>query len=161
LERAAVYPDVTLGLRILHEGPTDAREKAVGLSFSVPLPLFNRNRSGIGRAATELAQVQVERQAAERDVRAETRALWKRAEDLGARVRRLQAAVLPRLEENRRLSLTAFRAGEIGLTELLLVDRQVLDGRRDLLEARTDYRLVRIALEAAAGWPSPDEKSRF
>ena len=153
LERAAVYPDVTLGLNILHEGPTDAREKAVGLSVSVPLPLFNRNGSGIGRAATELAQVQVERQAAERDVRAETRALWKRAEDLGARVHRLQTAVLPRLEENQRLSLTAFRSGEIGLTELLLVNRQVLDGRRDLLEARTDYRLVRIALEAAAGWP--------
>lgn len=152
LERASVYPDVTLGVNAAREGASDLREKVVGFSVAVPLPVFRRNQAGIGRAMTELTQAQVERQAAERDVRAAVLAQWSRVQQLRERVARLRASVLPPLEENLRLSQSAFRAGEIGLTELLLVNRQVLDGRRDALDAETELRLAQIALERAAGW---------
>lgn len=154
LERAARYPDVTVGLSTGREGPFDAREKIVGLSAALPLPLFRQNAGGIGRAITELTQTQIEREATGRDVRAQVVALWERFTNLEARVKRLKESVLPSLEENRRLSSISFRAGEIGLLQLLLVNRQVLDGQRDLLDARTDLRLTQVALEAAAGWQS-------
>lgn len=156
LERASVYPDITLGLTSAREGPSDARERIVGLSVSLPLPLFRQNAGGIGRATTEFTQTQIEKQAANRDVRAQVIALWERLENLQARVKRLNESVLPSLAENQRLSATAFRAGEIGLLQLLLVNRQVLDGQRDLLDARTELRLTRVALEAAAGWQPQD-----
>jgi cobalt-zinc-cadmium efflux system outer membrane protein len=127
------------------------RENVVGLAVSVPLPLFRRNQAGIGKAMTELTQVQVERQAAERDVQAGVVAQLARVEQLRERTARLRTSVLPPLEENLRLSQSAFREGEIGLTELLLINRQVLDGRRDALEAETELRLAQIALERAAG----------
>lgn len=152
LERASVYPDVTLGVNAARASPNDLREKVVGLSVSVPLPIFRRNQAGIAKAMTDLTQAQVERQAAVRDIRAAVIAQWSRVEQLRERVARLQASVLPPLEENLRLSQSAFRAGEIGLTELLLVNRQVLDGRRDALDADTELRLAQIALERAAGW---------
>ncbi len=156
LERAARYPDITVGLGAGREGPNDAREKIVGLSVSLPLPLFRRNAGGIGRATTEFTQTQIEREATGRDVRAQVVALWERFTNLQARVQRLKESVLPSLEENRRLSAVSFRAGEIGLLQLLLVNRQVLDGQRDLLDARTELRLTKVALEAAAGWqPAP------
>lgn len=153
LERAAVYPDITLGLSSAREGPADLRERVSGISVSLPLPLFRRNATGIGRASSELTQAQIDKQAAQRDVRAQVIALWDRLENLKGRVRRLTESVLPRLEENQRLSSISFRAGEIGLLQLLLVNRQVLDGQRDLLDARTELRLTQVALEAAAGWP--------
>ncbi len=157
VERAARYPDVTLGLGAGREGASDAREKIVGMSVSLPLPLFRQNAGGIGRASTEFTQSQIEREATNRDVRAQVVALWERFNNLKARVARLRESVLPGLEENRRLSAVSFRAGEIGLLQLLLVNRQVLDGQRDLLDARTDLRLTQVALEAAAGWqPAPD-----
>lgn len=157
LERAARYPDVTVGLGTGREGPNDAREKIVGLSVSLPLPVFRQNAGGIGRATTELTQAQIEREATGRDVRGQVIALWERFNNLKARVQRLKDSVLPSLEENQRLSATSFRAGEIGLLQLLLVNRQVLDGQRDLLDARTELRLTKVALEAAAGWQStPD-----
>ncbi|MFH1820051.1 MAG: TolC family protein [Pseudomonadota bacterium] len=157
LERAARYPDVTVGLSTGREGPFDAREKIVGLSAALPLPLFRQNAGGIGRATTELTQTRIEREAAGRDVRAQVVALWERFTNLEVRVKRLKESVLPSLEENRRLSAISFRAGEIGLLQLLLVNRQVLDGQRDLLDARTELRLTQVALEAAAGWQStPD-----
>ena len=152
LERASVYPDVTLGVNAAREGTYDLRERVVGLFVSVPLPLFRRNQAGIGKAMTDLSQVEVERQAAMRDARATVLAQWTRVEQLRERTARLRASVLPPLEENLRLSQSAFRAGEIGLTELLLVNRQVLDGRRDTLEAESELRLAQIALERAAGW---------
>ncbi|MFZ5615270.1 MAG: TolC family protein [Pseudomonadota bacterium] len=156
LERASVYPDITLGLTIAREGPADLRERVIGISVSLPLPLFRRNATGIGRASSELTQAQIDKQAANRDVRAQVIALWERLENLKGRVRRLTESVLPSLEENQRLSSISFRAGEIGLLQLLLVNRQVLDGQRDLLDARTELRLTQVALEAAAGWqPAP------
>ncbi|WP_413439474.1 TolC family protein [Sulfuriferula sp. GW1] len=157
LERAARYPDVTVGLGTGREGSNDAREKIVGLSVALPLPLFRQNAGGIGRAITEFTQTQIEREATGRDVRAQVVTLWERYTSLKARVQRLNESVLPSLEENRRLSSISFRAGEIGLLQLLLVNRQVLDGQRDLLDARTELSLTKVALEAAAGWQStPD-----
>ncbi len=157
LERAAVYPDVTLGLSRGREGSMEGADKLTTLSISVPLPLYRRNATGIGRATTELTQTQIEKQAAARDARAQVIALWQKQESLRDRVQRLESAVVARLDENQRLSAQARRAGEIGLLQLIVVNRQVLDGRRDLLDARTELRLTTIALRAAAGWPAQGE----
>lgn len=152
LERAAVYPDVTLGLGSARGTPDNPEMKVMALSASLPLPLFHRNDTGIGRAMTELTQVQLQKQAAQRGSRAQVLALWERWKNLKARVKRLNESVLPSLEENQHLSSISFREGEIGLLQLLLVNRQVLDGQRDLLDARTELRLTQVALESAAGW---------
>ena len=158
LERGARYPDVTVGLFTGRDGPSEMREEIVGLSVSVPLPFFRRNEAGVGRAMTELTQVQVERQAAERDVGASVRAQWQRLMQLQARASRLRESVLRTLEDNQRLSQRALSEGEIGVAELLLVNRQVAETRRELLEAETESRLARIALERAAGWPGLESK---
>jgi cobalt-zinc-cadmium efflux system outer membrane protein len=158
LERAARYPDVTLGVFSGRDGPPTLRENLVGLSVSVPLPVFRRNEAGVGRAMTELTQVQIDRQAAERNALAGVRAQWQRVGQLESRVQRLQETVLKILGDNQRLSQIALREGEIGIAELLLVNRQVAETRRELLDAETELRLARIALERAAGWPTMDSK---
>ncbi len=150
LERASIYPDVTLGLYYGRELGVD--NKVTSLSVSLPIPLFRRNATGIGRAETALTQAEIEKQSASRDVRAQVLALWEQYTNLEARVRRLNESVLPALEENQHLSFISFQAGEIGLLQLLLVNRQVLDGQQDLLDARTGLRLTQVKLEAAAGW---------
>lgn len=151
LERASVYPDITVGLASGRDGPGDSRERYNMLTLSVPLPLFKRNAAGIGRATTELTQSQIEKEVAVRDVQAQVRALWLRLDSLRARVSRLSESVLPRLDENRRLSTSSYQAGEIGLLQLLLVNRQLLDARRDYLDALAEFVQTRIALEEAAG----------
>ena len=152
LERAAAFPDVTVGLFVGRDGPNDARERIAGVSVSLPLPLFRRNAAGIGRASSELSQAQIERQAAARDTRATVLALWQRLDSLRARAMRLEQVVQQRLQENQRLSAVAYRVGEISLAQLLLATRQVLDTRREVFDALTDLALTRIDLERAAGW---------
>lgn len=160
LERAARYPDVTLGIFAGREREPDLRGNVVGMSLSLPLPLFRRNEAGIGRAITDLTQVQIERQAAGRDVPAGVRAQWQRVTQLEARVGRLQGAVLPALQDNQRLSVIALKEGEIGIVELVLINRQVAEVRRELLEAQAELRRARISLERAAGWLGTDTRGQ-
>lgn len=156
LQRASTYPDITVGLTTGREGPGDARENLIMLSVSIPLPLFKRNAAGVGQASADLTQAQIERQTVSRDVEAQVRATWQRLESLRARVIRLTESVLPSLEENQRLSTVSFRGGELGLLQLLLVNRQLLDGRRDYYDAVADLHQTRIALEEVAGFVPKD-----
>jgi cobalt-zinc-cadmium efflux system outer membrane protein len=157
LERASVYPDVTLGVGTGREGSSEARENLTLFTVSVPLPLFRRNATGIGRASSDLTRTQIEREVALRDARAQVTALWRTFESLRTRVARLRGSVLPRLDENQKLSQRALRAGEIGIAELLLVNRQLLDAQRDFYAALTEYESTRVTLEEAAGW-TPEVK---
>ena len=152
LEQAARYPDVTVGMNVGREGPSGARERLTTLSVSVPLPLFKRNATGIGQALSDLSQAQIERQATFRDTRANVNALWLRLDSLEARVRRLQESMLPALADNQQLSVKSQQAGQIGLLELIVVNRQALDARRDLNDAHAEYHATRLELELAAGW---------
>lgn len=151
LERSLVYPDITLGISHAKEGPSDGRERITLFTMSVPLPVFKRNQAGIGRAQTELTQVEIDRQSAARQVEAQVRTFWARRQNLLERVTRLNQALLPRLTENQELTRKAFDAGELGLSQLLLANRQLIDAQRELIEARTELRLATIALDAAAG----------
>lgn len=152
LERAARYPDLTIGVMTAREGPSNARDSISGLTFSLPLPLFKRNAAGIGRAYADLTQTQIERGAAERDVRAGIVSLWERLSKLAARLQRLNASVLPRLDENMRLAQISYQSGEISISELLLATRQVIDARRDIIDATVEHELTRVSLEETAGW---------
>ena len=158
LERASAYPDVTVGVRADREGPSAARERLTTLSVSVPLPLFRRNAAGIGQATSELSQVRIDRQTQLRDAQANVTALWAKRASLETRVRRLQQSVLPALDDNQQLSIKSRRAGQIGLLELIVVNRQALDARRDLIEALAEYHATRLALEASAGWPQDESQ---
>lgn len=152
LEQASTYPDVTVGVNVGREGPGSARERLTTFTVSVPLPLFKRNATGIGQARSDLSQVQIERQTTLRDARANVNALWLRLDSLESRVRRLQESMLPALADNQQLSIKSQQAGQIGLLELIVVNRQALDARRDLNDALSDYHGTRLELELAAGW---------
>ena len=152
VERASRYPDVTVGLHMGREGPGDAREQVAMLSLSVPLPLFKRNDAAIGQALSEATQAEIERASTTRDSHAQVRRLWSRLQSQRERVARLQRAMLAASTDNQQLAAKSRQAGQIGLLEQLLVNRQALDAERDLNEALAEFHITRIELENAAGW---------
>src|SRR3569623_885339 len=76
LERAARYPDLTVGVATGREGATLARERLTTVTISLPLPLYRRNAAGIGRASTEQTQALIERETVSRNTAASVSALW-------------------------------------------------------------------------------------
>lgn len=153
LERARRYPDLTVGLSVAREGPGGARERVTTIGVSVPLPLFKRNDAAIGQALTEATQAGIERATLTRNAQAQVRLLWHRLASQRDRVLRLQRAMLPASLDNRQLAAKSRQAGQIGLLDQLIVNRQALDAERDLNDALADYHATRIELENAAGWP--------
>lgn len=154
LERAVRTPDLTVSLNYGRDAVVGGQDTVATLGFSLPIPLFRKNAAGIGRATSELNQVEIDKSTVSRDARAAVITAWQRRLSLQDRVQRLTQVVYPKLEENLKLSQIAFKNGEIALPQLLLVQRQVIDAQRDLIEAQLDLRLTQIELEYAAGWPS-------
>ena len=152
VERASRYPDVTVGLNVGREGPADARERVTTLTLSVPLPLFKRNDAAIGQAMSDATQAEIERAAATRDGQAQVRRLWSRLDSQRERVARLQRAMVAASADNQQLAAKSRQAGQIGLLDQLLVNRQALDAERDLNDALAEFHTTRIELENAAGW---------
>ncbi|MBL8318418.1 MAG: TolC family protein [Burkholderiaceae bacterium] len=152
VERAGRYPDVTVGLQVGREGPGVARERVGTLTLSVPLPLFKRNDAAIGQALAEATQAEIERSVVARDVQVQVRRLWGRLDSQRERVQRLQRTVVSTSADNRLLAAKSRQAGQIGLLDQLLINRQALDAERELNDALAEYHATRIELEQAAGW---------
>lgn len=153
VEQASRYPDLTVGLQVGREGPNDARERLTTVSISLPLPLFKRNAAGIGQALSDMTQVEIERASLARDTQARVRQLWSRLASQRDRVQRLQRLVVPASADNQKLSLKSLQAGQIGLLDQLIVNRQALDAERDLNDVLVEMHATQIELETAAGWP--------
>lgn len=153
LERAARYPDVTVGLAVGREGPAAERERTTTVSLSVPLPLFKRNEAALGAALGDAGQAGIERRAASREAEVQVRLLWARLASQHMRVQRLQRTVDAAVAQNQRLASRSRGAGQIGLLDELLVNRQALDAEREFNDALAEYHLTRIELEQTAGWP--------
>jgi cobalt-zinc-cadmium efflux system outer membrane protein len=152
VERASRYPDVTVGLNAGREGAGDGRERVTTLSISVPLPLFKRNDAAIGQALTEATQTEIERASTTRDTQAQVLRLWSRLESQRERVLRLQRSMVAASTDNQQLAEKSRQAGQIGLLDQLIVNRQALDAERDLNDALAEFHATRIELESAAGW---------
>ena len=153
LENANRSPDVRLGLNVGREGPPAERERVTTVSVSVPLPIFRRNDAAIGQAQAEATQAEVERLAGTRDAEAQVRRLWLRLSSQIDRVQRLQRATLSAALDNQQLAARSRQAGQIGLLDQLVVNRQALDAEREVNDALAELQATRIELERAAGWP--------
>ena len=153
VERASQLPDVTVGVNVGRDGPGAARDRVTTLILSVPLPLFKRNDAAIGQALTEVQQADIERSVALRDQEALVRRLWSRMASQRERIERLQRALLPASADNQQLAARSRQAGQIGVLDQLVINRQALDADRELTDALAEYQATQIELENAAGWP--------
>jgi cobalt-zinc-cadmium efflux system outer membrane protein len=60
--------------------------------------------------------------------------------------------LLPASADNQQLAAKSRQAGQIGLLEQLVINRQTLDAERELGDALAEYHATRIELVNAAGW---------
>jgi cobalt-zinc-cadmium efflux system outer membrane protein len=142
-----------VGVHVGREGPSDGTERLAIVSLSLPLPLFKNNDAAIGQAMTEVTQAEVERAGVLRDTEVRVRQLWTRLASQRERIQRLQRVLVPASTDNQQLSAKSREAGQIGLLDQLLVNRQAIDAERDLIDLLAEMHSTRIELEYAAGWP--------
>src|SRR5262249_47675605 len=137
---ADAVPTPSLGLQLF--STTDPGAFVAGGSFSIPLPMFDRNQGAVARARAEARKAQLELTARSvelmSDLERANHTLAARRETLS----RFVAATKDRLPKIRTMAETAYRSGQGGIVELL-----------DALDAITETKpreleLLQLAVEA-------------
>ena len=147
LARTFGRPEYGVGVRYARE---EGDQVVLG-GVTVTLPVFANGQElravGSGRAARLRAELDAARTRVQLEVRSAFEAYSRRL----AAIRVLETEVIPGLDENVTLTTRSFEVGQLGLPELLLIRREILDTRSQYLDALLEAALARIDLEASAG----------
>jgi cobalt-zinc-cadmium efflux system outer membrane protein len=149
----------------LRLGSSFARpEYGVGLKYSreegdqivlggmkVTLPMFSKGQEQRVTGAARAARLRAELEAARTRVQLEVRATFDAYSRRLAALRLLETDAVPGLDENEQLTTRSYEVGQIGLADLLLIRREILDTRAQYLDALLEAALARIDLDASAG----------
>jgi outer membrane protein, heavy metal efflux system len=147
LGRALAWPEFGIGGRYEREQGDNLLLGAVRLT----LPLFDRGQGVRAEARARVHRLELELEAARRDVRREVSTAFEVYLQQKAAVGELEQNALRVLEENESLSRESYEAGQISLAELLLVRREILETRSDYLSRLLDAAIASADLEASAG----------
>lgn len=146
-EAAARPPvPVTFGVGQKRFETAQARDDALILQASVPLPIFDRGRAERERARAQADAARADLAIAEREVGARRAAALAEAEGLEDAARRYRDDVLPQARRLSRIATASFAEGELDLVGLL----ETLDAQAEAVEEAADLtyraRIARLEL---------------
>ncbi len=155
-EREA-YPDISVGAAYTHSEFTASGDNAnaLGLSVSLPLPLFDRNQGGIARSRLERKRSDNETKRLELVVEHEVAETVRRVEHSLALLDVYEGGMLSRADDALRVAESSYKAGAVSLLELLEAQRTYIETRADYLKVQDDYRKARIDVTRAVGEGTP------
>lgn len=146
LAKADAWPTVSVvGSWEYHES-----RNIVTMGLSLPLPLFNANKTAISTADAKVKAAEAELHAVRTTAVGELKAAWatwsaaRAAHEALAKVASVADLAVAR-------AVKAYDVGTIGVTDVLLVRRTAQDAATELLDAELALAEARIELDAAAG----------
>lgn len=156
LAKANRWEDFSAGISASHERTEDApsgleRDTTVGLRFSLPLPIWNKNEGNIREATAAAQRLEKETVAVIALARAEA-ASGREAMDANANILRdIDEQLMPQARQIEQQLKDAFDAGQTSLTEVLRARgrRYEIESRR--LEALRDWHIARAQFRTATG----------
>lgn len=157
LEKANRVPDLTVGVgwtNSTFSGNTTSPQpnyNMVGLQFSLPLPIWNRNKAGIASAQAQAGQAQLELEAAEVRAGVDVRQALSVYNIARQRVELYQAGVLKDVDAALEKRVVSYKRGGSSLLELLDAQRKANEVWQSFYDAQSDHARAVIELHRAAG----------
>lgn len=149
LADANAWPDISLGFSY---GKEEQNNIFMG-GLRTTIPLFNRNQGVRQRERATLRRRQAEQTALKLEVEAELRRELLAYGQARAGLLLYDAEVLRAQEESLQLLQRAFQAGDIGIPNVIVVQREVIESREGYLDVRLELARTRAAVLAAAHLP--------
>ena len=149
LADAEGWPDVTVGIFY----GEDERDDVLTAGVRVPIPVFNRNQGPRTRARATARRLRAERQTLRLRVESEVRTAYADYDQTAQALRLYDTTLLRAQEESLDLLERAFAAGQVGYAEVVVVQRELLEGREGYLDAKLAFARARAALLAGSGQP--------
>ena len=149
LADAESWPGLGLGASYGREEDDDI----ISAGIRIPLPLFTRNQGE--RASTRAARERLGavRDGLRRSIESEARQALLAYERARSSLKLYDGEVLRALEESLELLQRALDAGAVGLPEVILVHRELIEGQEGYLNARVELALARADLLSTVNLP--------
>lgn len=153
LAEAQRVPDVTVGVGYVRSRALVAGDnpQALGLTLSVPLPLFSRNQGDIAKAHVEASRAENAARALEASIARDVTAAHARYAAAAEKVARYDGGALARAERALAVAEKTYRSGDRSLLEFLEAERTFIAVRSDYLDTMYELRAARLELEEAVG----------
>ncbi len=150
LQLAQGLVDYSIGGEYRRQDGLAGRGNSIGIFFSSPLPVFNRNQGEIARARTEQQQLDTRRQALELAVRNDVETAFNQYETARTTVDRIEQTMLARARDVRQITEFSYRRGEASLIEFLDAQRAYNDTMQTYTDAKAEYARSLFLLSAAS-----------
>lgn len=144
-------PDVTLGVGPKRIDNGGSRENGTAISFSIPLPIFDRQQAGERRAAAEALNARGEFSLARARAEGDLRGLHRQVERLVTAADDYRSRAVAESAELLRIAEAAYQGGESTLLELLDAYRGALEAEITALDLEWKARQARIAYDLLTG----------
>jgi cobalt-zinc-cadmium efflux system outer membrane protein len=166
LARAQKWEDVGVGFGVEHERSEDApegfeRDTFLGLKFSLPLPLWNKNEGRIDEAQAAATRARKEADALAATIRGEAAAARGEMAALASIIAKFDELIpaATRLEEQFR---TSYGTGQVALPEVLRARVKRLELEQQRTDALRDYHVARVRHQTAtATTPAPSPRKKL
>ena len=142
--------DFTVGAEY-HRQFHNGNANALGVFFSAPLPVFNKNQGEIERARQEQEQILARIRAAEAEVQNEVRNAWVQYTTSRGLLESIERDLLDEAREVRTTMEYSYRRGEASLVEFLDAQRAFNDARQSSNDARADFARSLYTIDAVSG----------
>lgn len=139
--------DYGLGARYSHE---EGDHIVLG-ALTITLPVFAKGQGQRALATARLESLRLQSAALQQRIRQEVTTAFEVYQRRAAAVGSLATDAIPGMDENEQLTTRSFEAGQIGLVELLLLRREILETRSQYLDALLEAVLAEVELDASAG----------
>ena len=152
LAHAMQYPDVTVGVGFMMQGPTGPdNQQQWTATLGVPLPVFDRNQGGMMEAATSVQMAETELQKTLNAVHNEVNTAYRRLLHSRLLVETYGASALDAAESLFNTVEQAYKDGKTTNLHFLDAARTANDIQEAYLDALYNYQRNILLLESAAG----------
>jgi cobalt-zinc-cadmium efflux system outer membrane protein len=151
------YPTFTVGPSVSQERAGD-RETVIGLSLSVPLPVWDNGRSAVNASLARRMQAEASLQATMREVEREVTESWLL---LGTQQKRLdswKADALASFADAAKLADRHYRLGAVPLSTYLEMQDKYLEATEAINATRLEVLRASLELEQLVGASAPTNK---
>src|SRR5262249_53436950 len=142
--------DYTVGAQY-HRQFSNARGSSLGLFFSAPLPVFNKNQGEIERARREEMQIQARIRALQKDIGTEVQNAYQQYATAKDLLDSFEKNMLAEAREVRETTVYSYRRGEATFVELLDAQRAFNDTMQGYNEARGEYARSLYLIDSISG----------
>lgn len=150
VEQAENLRDLSWSAGLLHSNESNDVALMAGVSWEWPRK--NRNQGAILAAELDLARIEPERAGQELALRAALEAAYQGMVLAHSEAERIATQILPVIDEVLALTQEAYRAGKVGILEVLDAQRALIEARSQHQDAVRRYHLAAADVRALTGW---------